>query len=867
MPPIATSALLEREDELAALDAALSRARTRRGSVVLVAGEAGIGKSTLLSAWRERLAPTDTRVLAGWCDDFLTGRTLGPLRDVGRATSGALAEAVAAADTGAVLDAALDLLDDPLRPVVLALEDVHWADEATLDVVRYVGRRIADLPALLVLSFRDDEVDAEHPLTGVLGALVAAPVTRLTLRPLSRPAIATLLGDDGPDPDRVARVTGGNPFFVTELARTRGDDVPATVAEAVVARARTLSVAPRQALETLSVMPGAVDRELVGVIIGDVTVLAPAERRGLLVTSVDEVRFRHELARRAVEASLTTTEQVAAHQRVLDVLLEVGHPDAVPVLHHAVGAGARDVVAAHGPGAATEAFRAGAHRQAAAVGAQVLAVADLLAPEEHARLLEQHAWALYNLHDFDSARVAAREAAELRAGAGDPGAHARALLTWSRMAYIGNDPATAQDVMDRAVAVAADVEDDELAAEMRVHRLQLAVLTDDRHGVDAVAGTVVTAAEAVDRDDLVVLAHNYEGLASINRGDVEDGLDHLREAVALGRRVGALEATARSYTSIVEELLLAGHWDEGAERIAEATAYYGDHDFAAHGYNTTAQQGLLWVWQGRWPEAEALFRDLYASVRHAGVLEALALTPLARLAVWQGWPEAEDLLAHAWEVALTTRATQYVTALGVVRIEFAWLHDRPAMVAPTLERALATAATADRGAELLRRLQVSGFDDGVEIDPDQYPEPHRSGLRGDWASAAATWDARGATFQATLERLASGEVDPMLEALRVLEGLDATAGARWVRRRLRELGVRSIPRGPRPETREHPAGLTARQVEVLGLLAEGLTNAEIADRLVVSTRTVDHHVSAILGRLGVATRREAVEAAAGLEPG
>ena len=865
MPPVAATALLERDAELDRLDAVLARARGGSGTVVLLSGEAGIGKSSLVGAWLDRLAGTDVRVLEGWCDDFLTGRTLGPLRDVARTAGGALAGAVEAADTSAVLDAVLELLDDPLRPVVLVLEDVHWADEATLDVVRFVGRRLRGQPAVLVLTFRD-ELDEGHPLTSVLGALATAPVERVAPAPLSHAAIAALLGEDGPDTARVAEVTGGNPFFVTEVARTPGEAVPATVADAVLARARRLSDAPRRALQLLSVMPGTVDTEVAGAVVGDLTLLAPAERRGLLVVDGHEVRFRHELARRAVEGSLTAVERVAAHRHVLDVLRDRRHTDPVPMLHHALAAGATDVLVDRGPAALDEAFRVGAHRQAVRLGEQVLPHADRLSPAEQARLLEQHAWAQYDLHDFAGAIASARRAAELRDSLGDPAALARALLTWSRMLYIANHPVAASELFDQALATADGVDDDELAAEVLVHQAQLLVLTDRFDEAGEVAARAVTAAVALGRPDLEVLALNYRGLQrATTGGQVVAGLADLQRAVGIGLEHGLLEPTARSYTNLVEELLRAGRWDEAETAIEEAIAFYDDHDFVAHRYNTVSQRGLLWTWRGRWDEATELFHDLHRSVADAGVLEALALNGLVRLGVWRGDPDLEALVDRAWEVATTSGASQYLTTIGAARIEFAWLNDRPDLVAPTLDLALVPQAPVRHRALILRTLQMAGFDDGITIDPDAYPEPYRSGLRGDWASAAAGWAELGVPYLAALERASSGEVDVMIEALAALDELGALPAGRWLRRRLRDQGVRSIPRGPQAATRDNPAGLTTRQLDVLQLVATGLTNAEIAERLVVSTRTVDHHVSAVLGKLGVATRQEAAAALARLE--
>jgi DNA-binding NarL/FixJ family response regulator len=142
-----------------------------------------------------------------------------------------------------------------------------------------------------------------------------------------------------------------------------------------------------------------------------------------------------------------------------------------------------------------------------------------------------------------------------------------------------------------------------------------------------------------------------------------------------------------------------------------------------------------------------------------------------------------------------------------------------------------------------------------------------AGLRGDWRAAAAAWERLGAPYEQALELLDSGDVDATLSAITILDKLEAAPAAHIARRRLRDLGVTRVPRGPVPSTRANPAGLTERQLDVLDLVAEGLTNGEIAARLVVSTRTVDHHVSAVLAKLGVTTRKEVARRARQLRDG
>jgi DNA-binding CsgD family transcriptional regulator/tetratricopeptide (TPR) repeat protein len=853
--------LLERAGDLALLREVLRAAADRRGSVVLLSGEAGIGKSSLLQTWVAEPG-TEARLLLGWCDDFLTRRALGPFHDVARSTGGSLADAVASADTGAVFDAVLEQLNDPLRPTALILEDVHWADEATLDVVRYVGRRIQRLPATLVLSYRDDDLAEDHPLWGVLASLPSQVVHRVPLRPLSTAAIGSLTAGTDLDARAVFDLTGGNPFFVVEVAH-EGSTLPASVAEAIQARVHALPPAARAAVELLSVVPDGIRsdlRDALGLAPGP---LADAERRGVLTVDGAVVRFRHELTRRAVRASLPVATRVAHHERILDRLVALG-ADEVAILHHATAAGRGEVVAAHGPEAAAVAFRAGSFREADSHQANVLVHADLLEAEQHAALLEQRAWTLYNLHRPDEALEAAAAAVVRRAELDDPVAHARALIAASRMHFMVNDPHAAIATVEQAVELLEAHGDVEERAEGLVARASTYALVE--HPADLameLTDDAVRVTAGLDRPDLRSLALNYRAISRCAGGSTPDPED-FRLAIELALRSGSLEVAARAYTNLSFEQMLAREPNRSALVVLdEALAFMEDHDFVSHAFDIRARQAAIKVALGRWDEAEAELRALRRQTDHHGVIDLIALESLARIALRRGAADADHLLHSSWLLAQRSGAVPYIGLLGVIRIEQAWLEGR-GDVAERLAEIPVDRLRPRLRAEVLRYAQLAG---AVVEAPPGLAEPWASAIRGDWRCAAEQWRADERPYEMAVELLSSGEVEPTLEAVGVFDRLGAEPVARLARQRLRELGVRRVPRGPQAATREHPAGLTARQAEVLDLLVQGSTNAEIADRLVLSVRTVDHHVAAVLQKLGVGSRQEAAARAAALDIG
>ena len=846
--------LLERTEELRQLRESVAAAADRRGSVVLVTGEAGISKSSLLREWTASCAD-DARILVGYCDDFLTSRTLGPFHDVARTTSGPLADAVGRADTGEVLDALLDVLDNPLRPTVLIIEDMHWADEATLDVVRYVGRRIANLPAVLAVTYREDEVGPEHPLTGVIGVLPATQVRRVRPRPLSHAAVTRLTEGTDLDPVEVLRSTGGNPFFVTEVVQT-GRGVPASVADAVLARLRMLPADARGAVELLAVVPRPAPRTWLESLLGDPEVLAVAEERGVLAVTDGNIGFRHELARQAVLGSLPSSTRLHHHETVLKSLLAVDG-DADAILHHAVESGRTDLILTYGPAVAHQAFRAGAHRQAVVHQERVLRHAELLADDDRAALLEEHAWSLYNLHRFEAAAVTADRAVEIRARGGDPVAHVRSVLVSSRMAYMTNRPERSLALIDEADGLAAGLGDADVEAEVRVNRTAMLHLT-DRHEEAIAEGTAALAlVTAGQRPDLHVLAHVYRGGARyfVN---APEGLKELREGIDLGLATNQVEPTARGFTNYAEFVAASRRWDEAEAAITEAMAFYDDHDLPAHGYNTRGQHAHMLLALGRWDEADQLFRELDAMDVEAGVLAAILRGGQALLAVRRGDDDAQRLVRDAWELALAGAQDWYIVHAACAALEFAWSEQQPSLADPYVVPALDAAVGRFWAGWVHWRLDLLGRRPPTTDLPDG---PERTSIEEGPLAGAAAWEAAGMPYEQAIDLLRSGDEQAIRKAVGILDDLGADPAAAIARQRLRELGVRGVPRGPQASTRENPAGLTDRQLEVLMLLAEGLTNADIADRLVVSVRTVDHHVSAILQKLGVASRQDAAKRA------
>ena len=842
------SRLLERDAPLRTLFGALEQAEGGRGSTALVSGEAGIGKTSLVREFAA-LAGARVRLLQAACDDLVTPRTLGPLQDAAIGTDGPLAQALASEEQ--VFGALLEELSQ--TPTVLIVEDAHWADDATLDVLGYAARRVERLPALLVLTLRDDAIDAGHPLHRLLGMLAMGPVHRLELSALSRSAVGALAEGTGRDADAVHALTRGNPFFVAEALAAPPDEVPASVKDAVLSRVRLLSGECREALERLSVLTTTIPTELADAL-GALEPLAEAEMAGLIELREDGLGFRHELARRAIEQSLPEIRRRLLNQRVVAALRERGRPDRGRLLHHAAESGDVDTLLAEGPAAAREAARAGSHRQALAHFEAVVPHAARLDARACAALLDDYGWELYNAHQFRAAVEAAHEAERLYREVGELVPLALCLVRLSRYLFMAGATDSAEEAARRAV-VTLDGTADKAALAHALLYLG-AILALSRPGE---ASELLERADALAlrsrRPDLAALCLNYLAIARVEAGQ-PDALQTMRNSIALAQAGGHHEATARGYTNLAELLLRLGRLDELERCVTEGLTFTRERGFWSHAYNLEVHRCLLLLRRGDWDGAEAGLRRLLEDVADPGMLYAYSAPWLGRVLARRGDPTAGDLLDAAWAQAQRQHQLLGLAYAGIARAEWAWLTGDVAaarQVADVLLPLTEHPGAAPFRAELLRYLARAGMVTGAEEDAGV--GAYSLGLRGDWRAAAAAWRRAGDPYEQALE-LGEGDADACAAALRTLERLAARPAAAIVRARLRELGA-TVPRGPRAATRANPAGLTARQLAVLELLREGLTNAEIAERLVLSVRTVDHHVAAILSKLGVSTRREA----------
>jgi DNA-binding CsgD family transcriptional regulator len=857
--------LLERDELLAQLQAHWRAAGTEAGRLVVVEGEAGIGKTTLMRAFAQSLGK-GVPVRWGACDALSRPRPLGPLHDMLDGVSSAEQDG----DRHALFVKFLELL--AARSTLAVLEDLHWADEATLDLLRYIGRRMTRTHSLLLVSLRSDELTAQHPLRGVLGDLATLGVARLVPRPLSPAAVQVLAaahaGTAALDLDALHRTTGGNPFFVTEvLAAHAGGatarDIPASVSDAVLARAARLGPSARALLDAAAVAGPRIEpwlmRDLAG---AEAAAIDECLGTGVLSAEASALAFRHELARQVILQSMAPARALGLHRLVLQAL-QARTPGASParLAHHAEGAGDAEAALRWALAAAREAAAAGAHRQAAEQYALALRHAPAA---DRAALLDVFAVECRICGRLQDALDAQRDAARAWRALGNRGCEAVSFARFALWSLAAGRRDEGEAAIREALALIAAPDADAAAViVVKQHAAAMFMMDHNTEPTLALAGEVLRAAQQRADERMVVQAHTIIGTVLIVTERCEEGIDHLQRALAGAEarrddmQVAQTLLNLGSGCTLIYRLELAEHW------LSRGIRFCAERDIDMSRLYQLASLATVRLHQGRWDEASAALHEVLSDQRTAAVARIIALATLGRLRARRGDPGVWEALDEARTLAIGTGALQRLATTYAARAEAAWLEGRTDDAAREAEAALPLAlahGSATFAAELLRWTRRGGADD---VAVPAFCAAHPFGLEaaGQWRRAAQVWTQLDCPYEAACARAESGDVAMQREALRLFESLGAQPMIERTRHRLRRAGVRGLPRGPRVSTRQHPAGLTSKELAVLALLASGLRNKEIAERVNRSIRTVDHHVQAIFAKLDVTTRTEAVSAA------
>lgn len=866
--------LIERDEPLRLLNDAVGRITHARGEVLLLSGEAGIGKTSLLKHFIDGL-PTSVGSAWGACDALFTPRPLGPLMDMAAALGpewqSLLHNGAQASDLFVGL---IDAVERRAGGFVLVFEDAHWADNATLDLLKFLCRRVMALRSLVIISYRSDEVGPDHPLTALIGDLPSRVVSRLELAGLSAEGVQRLAEQYERPESGVFALTAGNPFFATELLSSPTSDsqaFPLSIRAAVSTRVARLKPDEQHLIAALATVPHSVETRLLDVIDNDFgnALSAACLSCGVIEESaVGTVSFRHDLARQAVLSALTYKQLRTLNARMLSILKRTGLAEDYGELaaHFATVSDDAVAILAYAPLAAGRAARLGAHQEAAKHLANALRFADTAPPDVTAQLLEDWAYEAGIADSITDEVLAARQRAITlwrEAKRADRVGHNYRWL-WRLHWYRGETEkaARAEEIAFTTLETVAPSAELAMAYSTRsqIHFL-------NGRGHEAVEWGERALALAKQYDDVPTQVHAMTNIGSalLFRNDLS-GKRYMEDSLALARQHHLHEHTARVFTNYAEFAILARDFPLAEQLVLEGIAFDTRLTLDSWTYYLVGRQAQLRLDQGRLRDAETIAAGVLAVDKLTIVMRMPALTVLAATRARMGSADADELLNDALEQARALEEPQNIVPVRLALIEHAYLQGRNDAAEAECARIIALGIDVlqpwhrDALALWMHRL-ARPLDDHIAPDP---ASPIALEMSGDAIAAADVWEARAVPFEAAISRLhvtGAERQDQVARAISDLEAMGADAAAVFGRHQALAMGiVHQVPRrrrGPYRAARSHPLGLTAREVEILQLIVDGVSNREIAQHVSRSQRTIEHHVSAILLKLNAANRMQA----------
>ena len=804
-----------------------------------------------------RRAAAGPAVRRGSCDNVTTAEALGP---------DAFPELIAAVEDEASLSRlrlfrkVREALSE--SPMLLLLEDVHWADEATLDILRYLGRRLAGVQLMILATYRSEEVGRDHPLTVVMGDLAGLPgVVRMQLPPSDRHGRAAAAGGGrlGPGRRRDIPATGGNPFTSPRCSRPepnrcrRQCAMPCSpacpgsrlaVAGRPLRRRRCSATGPRWVSSPPCRQPAHRGRRV--------------PDRGVLVTDGGAVGFRHDLARLAVERSLSAAQRSGAHARALAHLTARGSHDHRWLAHHAAGCGDSVAVLQHAPLAAARAGRLGAHREAAEQFQLALRHHEL-PDRQRAALLERLSYECYLTDRLAMARDSLLEALAIHEREGDALPVGTAQRWLSRLSWVLGQNTDSERYAAAAVSTLEPLEPGPELAMAYSNMAQLRMLADDNAASLHWGTKAIGLARELGDRDAEMHALNNVGTVLATAGDLIEGQARLTQSLDLALAGDAHEHAARAFTNLGSINVINWSFADADRHLHAGITYCADRDLDTWRLYMTAWLARSLAEQGQYAAAEQHVADVTRHP-HVSPITQVSVLPVAGVLAARRGDDGTAALDEALAIAVRTGEALRLAPVAAARAEAAWIAGRTPDLIAAIDRAWPVAVAHPHPwglGELSWWLRLAG-DDRPVVAP--LARPFALMLADEHKAAAAAWEALGCPLWSAYALAFSPEIRDAQQCLDVLDKLGAPAVRHAVLRDRHARGL-AVPRGPRTASRANPAGLTAREAEVLQLLADGLSYAEVAERLVLSEKTVGHHVSAVLRKLGEPTRSRAVAAA------
>jgi len=857
--------LIERDNFLSALDSGFREAAAGEGYSFFIMGEAGIGKTSLVKAFLKKIE-NESIQYTGACDSLFTPRPLGPLYDLALQINETWINEIHSVSSRAELFSRFVQELTQQKPVVIVFEDIHWADEATLDFVKFLARRINRLRCLFILTLRDDEINQQYSLRNVFSDLAPDTFTRLILTPLSRQAVQKLADEKGYDGEDVYSISGGNPFYVNEILASYSLGVPDSVKDSILCFYNRLEDETKNVLQFLSVIPEGLELSRLHKI--DPSYHQAVESclaNKILIIKNNKIFFKHELYRRTIEASLSPFKRVALNRTLLEFFLksfeEKGEIERI--VHYAKNANENKLVVKYAPMAARQAAAVGAHIEASKLFYTAIEYFEENDSDQLVKLYDDYAYECYLTNQLQDAIIYQGKALQVWKDKREIEQVGNSLRLFSRLWWFDGNRQKAESYAGQAIEVLHKQPSSKAKAMAYSNMSQLKMLSD--HTGECIFWGEKATTIARDVDDEETLAHAMINMGSalmVTQSSTQKGISLLQEGLEISLKNSYHEHAARAYTAMGSNLVTIKNYSFAGETLERGINYCEERDLDSLKLYMLGWKARLNLETGNWNEAFTIASNLLKKENLPPVIKIGALTVVATIKIRRGEQDPLSLLLEAKKMAFVTTELQRIIPVTIALLEYEWVSGKRCIEQEVLHE------TMNMFLHLEKTSGVCRFFFWLDKMQDRYPElkeKYRTALDHEKTSLeeADSWESLGCPYEQALA-LFDGTEENKRKSLLIIQQLGAGAIYEKLKRKMRSSGIKKIPRGLRESTKTNPAQLTNRELDVLQLLKKGSQNREIAEALFISPKTVDHHISSILFKLDVSSRAKAVTEAARL---
>ncbi len=856
--------LIERAGFLASLQTKFENVAEGEGHSVFISGEAGIGKTLLVKTFcREK--KDDCKIYQGTCDALFAPRPLAPLYDIAlQMGNNFMQNSGDIADRSALFTRFFHELSKQKEPTLLVFEDIHWADEATLDFIKFLARRITGIHCLFLLTYRDEEIHSRHPVKNIMGQLPADSFTRLQLAPLSRQAVEKIAAEKGYKGEDVYGISGGNPFYVNEILASYSPGIPENIKDSILSVYNRQDENTRRIWEILSVLPtGFETSRLEKMEPSYSTAIENSLGSKILIVKDKLIFFKHELYRRTIEASLSPLVRVSLNKRILDLFLEnfEQHNETERIIHHAKNANEYDLVVRYAPLAARKAASMGAHIEASKLYFSAIEYYQGNDKDLLLQFYEPYSYECYLTNRIKEAIIYQGRALNLWKAKNNIEKTGNCMRFLSRLWWYEGNHTQAESYATQAVETLENQPSSRAKAMAFSNMSQLKMCS----GLTAecLSWGEKTIAIAQGLEDQEVLSHVLNNIGTIQiwiPSSRQKGIDLLLQSLDIALKNAYHEHAARAYTN-----LICCGMDIKDYVFAEKTLKAGIHYCEER--NLDALISCLisckarWNLEtGNWTEALDIAERLIKNENLVPIAKIEALVVAAKIKMRRGDAGAVPMLLEAMPKAFGMMELEYMIPVMTGLLEYEWINGERVIEEKALEQIMDMVGhmgnifkNSEFAYWLLKarnqRAPLKKFYEGYQV-----PDKKAAG------TAAALWEKLGCPYEQALILFEGNEIDKR-KAIGIVHKLGAHTVYEKMKLQMRASGIKSIPRGIRKTTQSNAAFLTERELGVLQLLQEGMQNKEIAARLFISAKTVDHHISSILFKLDVNSRAKAVQGA------